>query len=204
MQESVILWNQHRIGLGFTGRNGGRKTIGKFHILQLSQEKQRKKHQVKPYCIGFLCFSCTKPNTPSNKIFLFFIPLFFTCIPIIFLYFFCSYIFLILCSKGGLRLLPLLLLLTVHMSFYLYKGQSNNKTLPSLTNDCSCTTQERDPVAWWHFTFARFCSFFSDPSVNSPGRVDFTLLDCLPLGQISTLPFVLLAEPPLRLLRTGR
>ena len=40
------------------------------------------KHPVKPHCIGFLCFSCTKPNTPSNKI-----PLFFTCIPIIFLFF---------------------------------------------------------------------------------------------------------------------
>ena len=119
MQESVILWNQHRRGLGFTGRNGGRKTIGKFPILQLSQEKQRKKHPVKPHCIGFLCFTCTKPNTPSNKIPLFFIPLFFTCISIIFLYFSCSYVFLILRSKGGLTLLPLLLLLIVHMIFYL-------------------------------------------------------------------------------------
>ena len=135
MQESIILWNQHRRGLGFIGRNGGRKTIGKFPILQLSQEKQRKKHLVKPHCIGFLCFFYTKPNTPSNKI-----PLFFTCIPIIFLYFSCSYVFPILHSKGGLRLLPLLLLLIVHMSFYLYKGQSNNKIQPSLTNDCSCTT----------------------------------------------------------------
>ena len=139
MQESIILWNQHRRGLRFTGRNRGRKTIGKFPILQLSQEKQRKKHLVKPHCIGFLYFSYTKPNTPSNKILLFFIPLFFTCISIIFLYFFCSYIFLVLRSNGGLSLLPLLLLLTVHMSFYLYIGQSNNKTQPSLTNDCSCT-----------------------------------------------------------------
>ena len=163
IQESVILWNQHRRGLGFTRRNGGRKTIEKFPILQLSQEKQRKKHPVKPHCIGFLCFSCTKPNTPSNKNPLFFIPLFFTCIPIIFLYFSCSYVFLILRSKGGLRLLPLLLLLTVHMNFCLYKGQSNNKTQPSLTNDCSCTAQERDPIAWWHFTFAQFYLFFSDP-----------------------------------------
>jgi hypothetical protein len=38
------------------------------------------------------------------------------------------------------RLLPLLLLLIVHTSFYLYKGKSNNKTQPSLTNDYSCTT----------------------------------------------------------------
>ena len=121
------------------------------------------KHPVKLHCIGFLCFSYTKPNTPSNKIPLFFIPLFLTCIPIIFLYFSCSYVFLILRSKGSLGLLPLLLLLTVHMSFYLYKGSSNNKIQPSLTNDCSCTAQERDPVAWWHFTFARFCLFFSDP-----------------------------------------
>ena len=103
MQESVILWNQHRRGLGFTRRNGGRKTIEKFPILQLSQEKQREKHLVKPHCIGFLCFSCTKPNTPSNKIPLFFIPLFFTCIPIIFLHFSCSYVFSILCSKGSLK-----------------------------------------------------------------------------------------------------
>ena len=119
--------------------------------------KTKEKHPVKPHYIGFLCFSCTKPNTPSNKI-----PLFFTCIPIIFLYFSCSYVFPILRSKGGLRLLPLLLLLIVHMSFCLYKGQSNNKTQPSLINDCSYIAQERDPVAWWHFTFERFCLFFSD------------------------------------------
>ena len=39
--------------------------------------------------------------------------------------------------------LPLVLLLfTLHMSFYLYlyKGKSNNKTQPSLTNICSWTT----------------------------------------------------------------
>ena len=155
---------------------------------------------MKTYCISFLCFFCTKPNTSSNKISLFFIPLFFTCIPIIFLYFFYFYFFLILCSKGGLRLLPLLLLLTVHMSFCLYKGQSNNKIQPSPTIDCSCTTQERDLVAWWYYTFARFCLFFLDPTVNSPGHVDFTLLDCLPLGLISAM----LVEPPLQLLRTGR
>ena len=142
------------------GKENHRKVSYPSTFIGKTKEKE---YLVKPHCIGFLCFSCTKLNTPSNKIHLFFIPLFFTCIPIIFLYFSCSYIFSILRSKGGLRLPPLLLLLIVHMSFYLYKGQSNNKTQPSLTNYCSYTAQERDPIAWWHFTFAQFCLFFSNP-----------------------------------------
>ena len=65
--------------------------------------------------------------------------------------------------------LPLVLLLfTLHMSFglYLYKGKSNNKTQPSLTNFCIQTTQERDPIAQWYFTFAWFRLFFSDIFYN--------------------------------------
>ena len=49
----------------------------------------------------------------------------------------CSSSFIVFCG------LPLVLLLfTLHMSFYLYiyKGKSNNKTQPSLTNFCIWTT----------------------------------------------------------------
>ena len=71
--------------------------------------------------------------------------------------------------------IPLVLLLfTLHMSFtlYLYKGKCNNKIQPSLTNFCIWTTQERNPVAQWYFTFARFHLFFLDVSIAS------FVLDC--------------------------
>ena len=41
------------------------------------------------------------------------------------------------------------------------------------------------------------------PRANSPGHVEFNLLECLHLGLMVALPFVLLAEPPLWLLRPG-
>jgi hypothetical protein len=41
------------------------------------------------------------------------------------------------------------------------------------------------------------------PWVNYPGHVEFTHLDCLCPGLMAALPFVLLAEPPLWLIRSG-